>query len=514
MASPHPIPSPPRFEHHHNGFGLDINRPRLSWSFSYPKSTDINPAPPWVQFAYDIEIKSTKTAAESQVFHIESPNSVLVPWPSIDLISREAVSVRVKCYAVVIEGCTSWSEWSSAEIGLLKKQDWTAVPIALARKFEPEDTTLHPLRFRNEFSVPNEKTVVSARLYATAFGVYEAYINGQRVGDHILAPGWTSYHHRLAYQIFDVTPLITAGTNAISAEVAEGWYAGTMGIRGGQRFNYGKEVAFLAQLEITFDDSDVQIQSTDWEWKCHTSAITGSEIYNGETYDAREEQEGWKNTGFDAATWTEVKVLSLPTADLIASDMAPIRVIEKVKPISVATSPSGKTIFDFGQNLVGFVSVGRVPVHSRISLVHAEVLVDGEMGMRPLREAKCTDTIITADKELLYWSPKFTYHGFRYMQVEGWPEGTPPSLENFTALVFHTDMKRRGWFKCSNDLVNELHGNIVWGMRGNFLSVPTDCPQRNERLGWTGDIQVFGPTANFLYDTNGIVSTSNYIINL
>ncbi|OBT52801.1 hypothetical protein VE04_06928 [Pseudogymnoascus sp. 24MN13] len=499
-----PVPSTPRFEHHPDGFGIGNSRPRLSWSFFYPADADLKSVGSWTQRAYDIEIKA-EDAAGSGTHHIESSESALVPWPGADLISKEAVIIRVRGYGQEKDDITQWSSWASAEAGLFERERWSALPIASSKKFEAEDVTLRPLRFRKEFTVPLERDILKARLYITAFGVYEAHINGSRVGDHVLAPGWTSYHHRLAYQIFDVTALVKKGQNSIGADVGEGWYGGLIGIRGGQRFNYGKELALLAQLEITLDNGEVMVKHTDHSWQCHTSAITNSEIYNGETYDMREEQYGWEMPGFDSTAWASVKELPFTSASMIASDMAPTRVTEEVKPVSITITPSGKTIFDFGQNVVGFVRIKRLPPHSKVSLVHAEVLVDQEMGMRPLRNAKCTDTAITADNELLHWCPKFTYHGFRYMQVNGWPEGTTPSLEDFTALVTHTDMKRRGWFKCSNDLVNKLHANIVWGMRGNFVSVPTDCPQRDERLGWTGDIQVFGPAANFLYDTNGIL---------
>ncbi|RDL39161.1 Uncharacterized protein BP5553_03501 [Venustampulla echinocandica] len=501
---PQPTLSIPRFEHHPDGFGLNHRRPRISWRFSHPSDAKSEAVNSWVQSAYDIEIRR-QGSMYTNSYHVESSESVLVPWPGRALDSAAVAAVRVRSYGGT-SGITGWSPWATAEAALLEEGRWSAPPIAPSKKFEKEDTTLRPVRFRKAFSLP-QTDVVKARLYITALGLYEVYLNGTRVGDHVLAPGWTSYSHRLAYQMFDVTALLSQGNNVISAEVGEGWYAGLMGIRGGQRFNYGNELALLLQLEVMLDNGEVIVQRTDGTWKCHPSATITSEIYNGERYDMSQEQSGWKLPDFDDASWTSVKLLPMPSAALFASDAEPVRVTQEVKPVSIITSPSGKTIFDFGQNLVGFVRIRKVAPRSEVSIVHAEVLVDGEMGMRPLRAAKCTDTVVTSDTALLGWCPKFTYHGFRYMQLSGWPEGEEPSIEDFTALVIHTDMRRRGWFKCSNPLVNKLHDNIVWGMRGNFVSVPTDCPQRDERLGWTGDIQVFGPTASFLYDTMGILGS-------
>lgn len=502
---PLPVLTLPTFEHHPDGFGLGHRRPRISWRF-YRRSDDKLPsAENWVQRAYDMEIQISGST-ESKFYHIESNESRLVPWPSEDLESCESLRVRVRSYGQGIDEVTEWSSWANAEVALLEKERWSAVPIVSSRKFEEENTTLHPMRFRKSFSLPDDRHVNKARIYITALGLYEAYINGVRVGDHVLAPGWTSYSHRTIYQTFDVTEMLVVGENIIAAEVGEGWYAGMMGIRGGQRFNYGKEIGLLAQLEMILDDGATIVQSTDNTWKCHPSAILSSEIYNGEVYDLNEEQNGWQMSKFDDKHWMSVKGLPLSSASLIAHDIPPVRVIESVNPVSVTSSPSGKTIFDFGQNLVGFISIRSLPPNCRITMLHAEVLVDGELGMRPLRGAKCSDTVISANKEVLDWHPKFTYHGFRYMELDGWPEALPLSANNFVALVIHTDMKRRGWFKCSNSQVNKLHSNVIWSMRGNFVSVPTDCPQRDERLGWTGDIQAFAPTANFLYDTHGIVS--------
>ncbi|KAL5344029.1 hypothetical protein BJX70DRAFT_352423 [Aspergillus crustosus] len=238
-----------------------------------------------------------------------------------------------------------------------------------------------------------------------------------------------------------------------------------------------------------------------------------SEFYDGEVYDAREENPGWNNTldgeVSEGSSWAPVDELPFPNAMLISPDAPPVRITEELKAVSVQQTPSGKTIVDFGQNLVGRLRVKSIKKPNGTSLVftHAEVLEHGELGTRPLRKAKSTDEVISAGTDLTDWSPQYSFHGFRYAQVDGWDEDSDGSLlEHLTASVMHTDMTRTGWFSCSHPMVNKLHDNALWSMRGNFVSIPTDCPQRDERLGWTGDIQIFGPSANFLYNTAGMLS--------
>ncbi|KAL3446167.1 bacterial alpha-L-rhamnosidase-domain-containing protein [Aspergillus insuetus] len=518
--------SKPTFEHREDGFGIGHTRPRISWRFLTPENADA--ARNWTQAAYEIEVRQGEevSSGDSQRYVVCSAQSVLVPWPGPSLCSGDAVSVRVRSYAAAehesgqekepshtpTTAATEWSPWAHAECSLLRRSDWQAVPISTSRKYEAEQgDPLRPVRFRKSFVVPPNRRVVKARLYVTAHGVYQIYLNESRVGDHVLAPGWTSYHHRLGFQTFDVTSALldSKGTNnCIAAEVAEGWYAGRMGIRGGRPFNYGTEVSLLAQLDITLDNGEKVSVATGEDWECSPSSIQTSEVYNGEVCDLRYGQWDWK-MGADFAEddrWHAVKTVVFPTARLFSPDHPPIRATEELRPIGIITTPTGKLILDFGQNLVGVPCIKHVPPNSDITLRHAEVLDNGELGVRPLRGAKCTDVVRTGEREVYNWTPKFTFHGFRFIQVDGWNGDASLSLEDIVAKVLHTDMRRRGWFKCSNPLVNRLHENIVWSMRGNFLSVPTDCPQRDERLGWTGDIQVFGPTANFLYDTVAILS--------
>ncbi|EEA21078.1 hypothetical protein EYB25_008541 [Talaromyces marneffei] len=501
----------PTVEQHSTGFGIGTATPRLSWRFLTTTDSTLQD---WEQTAYEVNL--VRSESQNETYHVRSKESRFVPWPSAPLRSRESARVRVRAYGgsagdVHAEN-TSWSPWRTIECGLLDRSDWIARPIGSPSESQP-DCPLRPVRFRKPFTLPTASTVETARLYITSFGVYRAFINGHLVGDQCLAPGWTSYRHRLNYQVFDVTPLLNdEGPNVIAVEVAEGWYTTRLGFRGGRRQIYGDRLAALAQLEIQLGPEDRFSVCTDSTWTCTPSAIVRSELYDGEVYDTREENTTWNCRGLEPSVeglgWVAVRELDFPIATLVAPDAPPVRITEEINLISVQKTPSGKTVVDFGQNLVGRLRVRSLtqPVGSRLSFIHAEVLEHGELGTRPLRHAKCTDEIILNGAEILDWSPQYTFHGFRYVQVNGWDEEQDGSLlVNLRALVMHTDMARSGWFSCSHPMVNQLHANAWWSMRGNFLSIPTDCPQRDERLGWTGDIQIFCPSANFLYNTAGIL---------
>ena len=480
-------------EHHRESIGIGEPKPRISWRFA-------GAAKDWIQSSYEVEIVRS-VDSKPETYRVESSDSVLVPWPSTALKARERASVRVRAIGASGSDPTTWSKSVTVEAGLLHRDDWTAKVIAADRTLSTRDS-LRPALFRKSFQL--SKTVRSARLYITSYGVYEAHINGARVGDHVLAPGWTSYKHRLEYQTYDVTGLLTSGENAIGAEVGEGWHCGRLGFHGGKRNIYGDRLALLAQLEIHFEDGEKLIIDSDKTWKTSVGPIVASEFYDGETYDASFEIQGWYSATFNDEMWSSVNQMDFPVAQLLAPEGPPVRKTETLKPCSIFKSPSGRAVVDFGQNLVGWVKV-RVsgPKGTKIIFTHTEVMEHGEVATRPLRDCKAVDTLILSGKET-EWEPKFTFHGFRYAQVEGWPsEAGEPGMGDIEAVVIHTDMEQTGWFECSEPLVNKLHTNIRWGMRGNFVSIPTDCPQRDERLGWTGDIQVFAPTANFLYDTAG-----------
>ena len=382
-----------------------------------------------------------------------------------------------------------------------RPDDWTAEFIT--PDWDEGVTASQPCpHLRHEFDIPGE--VASARLSITALGVYQAEINGQRVSEDVLRPGWTSYRHRLCFQTYDVTATVWSGANAIGVVLADGWARGNLGFRP-RRNRYTDRLALLAQIEITLTDGrEVRVVS-DGSWRAARGPILASDLYNGETYDARLEMPGWSSSGFDDGEWEGVRPFAWD-AKLVPPVGPPVRRIETVDPVTVTTSPSGKTIVDFGQNLVGRLRM-RVDgkTGTQITLRHAEILEGGELFTKALRFAEATDRYTLKGDGTEEWEPEFTFHGFRYAEVDGWPGEIKAG--DVRAIVCHSDMQRTGWFKCSNDDINRLHENIVWSLRGNFLDIPTDCPQRSERLGWTGDIQVFAPTACLLYDVSGVLKS-------
>jgi alpha-L-rhamnosidase len=484
-----------RFEHRRDAFGIGAARPRISWIVHTERQS-------WRQQAYEIRAIDAAGSKIGTTGRVESDQSVLVPWPFAPLSSRDQVTVRVRVWEADGDA-SAWSALQTVEAGLLQVSDWTA------RFITPdwdEDTSVDqpsPI-LRREFDV--RPGLVAARLYASALGVFEAQINGAVVGDHVLDPGWTSYNHRLRYQTFDVTGMLREGPNAIGAILGDGWYRGRLGFGGGRRNIYGDRVALLVQLELRYADGTTEIIASDERWRASRGPILASSIYDGETYDARLEQPGWSSPGFDGADWSGVRPIERDMSLLQAPIGPPVRRTQVVSPVSITTLPSGRTLVDFGQNLVGRLRITVAgPERQTITLRHAEVLEHGELGTRPLRHAAATDRYTLRGEGVETWEPRFTFHGFRYAEVDGWPGEL--QAEDLNAVVLHSDMERTGWFSCSNELVNRLHENVVWSMRGNFLDIPTDCPQRDERLGWTGDINVFSPTACFLYDVSRFLSS-------
>jgi alpha-L-rhamnosidase len=474
-----------RVEHSTDPFGIGVATPRISWRVESSK-------PNWIQTAYEIEVAG-------EAFLVESAESVLVPWPAKPLSSRERLELRIRVRDHDGEWSV-WSAWCGIEAGLLDPPDWQADLITPDWNEDPSQDQPAPF-MRREFVL--DRPVAKARLYATAHGVYEPYLNGHAIGDDVLAPGWTSYTHRLRYQAYDVTEYLIVGRNALGVIVGDGWFRGRLGFRE-QRNLYGRRLALLAQLEIEYEDGTKQLVTTDDAWRATTGPILASSLYDGEEFDARRDLNGWAVAGYDDGSWRGVTIDELGAVSLVAADGPPVRRTELVEPVRILTSPSGKTIVDFGQNLVGRLRITvRGEAGQVITIRHAEVLEDGELCVRPLRYAAATDTYTLAGDREETWEPRFTFHGFRYAEIEGWPDEL--RLDDVLAVVLHSDLERTGWFGCSDETVGRLHENILWSMRGNFLDVPTDCPQRDERLGWTGDIQVFAPTAFFLYDTAGFL---------
>jgi alpha-L-rhamnosidase len=496
------------FEHYPAGkrvLGVHDSKPRISWRFLDVESN-------FEQTDYEIEVSrgSPSKPTTVDVIHVSSSESHLVPWPKPDypLASREKCSVRVRAWGKEQPDPPRWSDAAELEVGLLQRDDWTAKLISAPWSGENLDKPQPEDLFRKEFTLRSKP--VSARLYITALGVYEAEINGKRVGDHFMAPGWTSYHGQLHYQTFDVTDLLDSDANCLGVRVAEGWYKGRIGFVFARNF-YGSRTAVLAHLEVTYEDGKTFTLGTDGTWTAYRGPIQKAEIYDGEVYDAREHIEGWSSTGTKGLeNWQPVDLLSSLPAEqqLVAGSKPPVRRLETVKPRQVIETPSGKVVLDFGQNLVGHLCIVkqiRAQAGHRITFQHAEVLDNGELGLRPLRACKAQDTyIFRGDVQGETYQPRFTFHGFRYAQVDGWPS-SEDILTSIEAVVCNSDMEEAGTFRCSNDKVNQLFSNTKWSMRGNFFSLPTDCPQRDERLGWTGDLALFAPTATLIYQCFGVL---------
>ena len=351
---------------------------------------------------------------------------------------------------------------------------------------------------RKNFEVT--KQVASARLYATALGAYTISINGQEIGDQILAPGWTDFRERVIYQTYDVTGQLKSGKNAVGAQLAPGWYATPLQWYR-QSNNYGKTPpALRAQLRIEYTDESVEWIATDEEWKADISPIVSAEIYDGETYDARKEQPGWTTADFNDANWKAVEVIQPKEPEIIWQYFPPIREHQVLEARAITSPKPGVYVLDFGQNLSGVARIrAGGAAGTDIKLRFAEVLNDdGTIYVENLRTAKATDHFILSGKGMEEFEPKFTFHGFRYVEVSGLSAKPEPGAVK--AVVFHTDAPFTATLKTGSPMVNQLWSNILWGQRSNFVGVPTDCPQRDERLGWSADAQVFWRTATFNMD--------------
>ncbi|GAB3333161.1 family 78 glycoside hydrolase catalytic domain [Micromonospora halotolerans] len=441
----------------------------------------------------------------------ECADTILIPWDGPALRSATRYHWRVQVWDET--GAEAGAAQSWFETGLLHHDDWTATwvgrdPAVLPYVEPPGDDDRPPLEapplyLRREFHL--DRPPVRARLYATARGVYEPRLNGVRVGDAELAPGWTEYHRRLHYQTYDVTELLHPGANALAAIVADGWWCGYVGFdarRPAQ--HYGDQPAFLAQLVVDFADGSRQVVATDGAWGERPGAIRSADLLMGEYVDRRQHVPGWDTAG--AAAFLPVAVLDPEPGPLVAEPDHPIRVILDVPAIDVHQRAPGRYIVDFGQNLVGRVrlTVRGAPAGHRIVVRHAEMLADGELYTDNLRTAKATDMYLAGGDEVEVFEPRFTFHGFRYVEVDNLPGELAPT--DIVARVLHNDTPLTGRFECSDPMVNQLQSNITWGQRGNFIAVPTDCPQRDERLGWLADAQIFAPTSSRNADVSAFLA--------
>lgn len=473
-----------------NPIGLGTTVPRFSWKIVSDKRGT-------VQTAYEIKLSADKDkSANWNTGKVNSNQSVQIIYAGPALKSNTRYSWQVRSWDQ--SGTPSaWSSPASFQTGLLQISDWTAQWIKAGFQ---EDTVLRPSQlFRTAFQL--KKTVQSATAYITVHGMYEASINGQRMGDAYLTPGWTSYNKRIQYQAYDVTSMLTKGENAIGVTIGNGWFRGNLAWS--NHYNiYGKELALLMQVNIVYTDGSKETIASNPNWKSNTGAIQYAEIYHGETYDARKEPMGWNKPGYSDKDWKPVAVANIPLKEVIATENEPVKKQETFPALKIFTTPKGEQVVDFGQNLVGWVVIkARGKAGDQIRVSHAEVLDKyGNFYTENLRAAKCQNNYILKGGGEEIFEPHFTWQGFRYAKIEGYPGKLSPA--DISAVALYSNMPLTGNFESSHPLINQLQHNIQWGQNGNFLDVPTDCPQRDERLGWTGDAQAFSRTASFNRNVN------------
>ncbi|MFY0606459.1 MAG: family 78 glycoside hydrolase catalytic domain [Cyclobacteriaceae bacterium] len=487
-----------------NPLGFHSDTPVFSWKLSKASLA---------QSAYEIVVASGQDLllANPDLWSSgkrESSQSLYVKYDGAPLNSRDEVFWQVRYWDEKGEA-SSWSEVATFELGLLTNQDWEGNWISIPdSELQEKDTIkgnrgsliLRPQYFRKEINIDSE--IKQARLYITAKGVFEAYINGNKVSNDVMSPGWTPLNKSISTLTYDVTDLVRKGENAIGAVVAEGWHSGRINLRK-TRKRLEHTPQLLYQLEIETKDGKVQILSDD-SWKVtNQGPIRAAKIYDGEFYDANFELGNWSTLGYDDSQWLSAvahdlsdSVLLMPKRFETTKDQLELQVV------NFTNSDSGRPIFDFGQNNVGVPRV-QVPMTKGDTLVirFAEMLdADGSLFTRNYRSAISTDYYVAAADGVIDYRPTFTFHGYRYVELSGFASSSVPQNDWVTAIVQYSDFEENGSFTSSHDKLNQLQSNITWGLRSNFLDVPTDCPQRDERLGWTGDAQVIAPTSVFYAD--------------
>jgi alpha-L-rhamnosidase len=478
-------------EYRGNPLGIDVFPPRLSWQLASDRRGAC-------QTAYRILAAASEAALSDGAAlwdsgKVQSAQSIQVAYAGPRPVSGQRIYWKVWVWdetGQVAESAPGW--W---EMGLLNRADWKAQWIGAPFSGGPRTTSPSPY-LRKEFTL--QKRAISARLYATALGLYECYLNGSRVGDALLTPGWTDYHKHVQVQTYDVTEQLQPGPNAIGAILGDGWGVGHIAWVGRQR--YADRPQLLAQLVLTYSDGSQETIATDQGWKGTQSPILESDMLMGESYDARRELRDWSCPGFDDRSWWPAEVFPEHAAALVATNGPVVKRQEALRPVSIRNIPDfvhRRWIFDLGQNMVGWIRLRvRGEKGATVTIRYAEVLnPDGSLYTANLRTARSTDYYTLKGGEEEVWEPRFLFHGFRYVELSGFPG--VPTEETVTGIVIHSDLPAMGTFECSDPLINQLQHNIVWGQKGNFVDVPTDCPQRDERLGWTGDAQVFIRTAAF-----------------
>lgn len=489
-----------------NPTGIDVLNPRLSWQLvSSERSV--------MQKSYRILVASSSENLDQNIGDLWDSGQVLSDQSIGVIYSGKALKSRMNCYWKVKlttekDDC-SWSEPAFWSMGLLQFKNWAGRWIGFDRAFPWDDDSfnsrLSARYFRKEFEL--SKTVKQARAYIIGLGLYELYFNGQKIGNQVLAPTPTDYSKNIKYNVFDVTSELRNGMNAMGVILGNGrFYTMRQHYKPYKINNYGFP-KLLMQLEIEYDDGSHEIVKTDDSWKGTADGpIRSNNEYDGEEYDANKEFPGWNTTGFDDSNWLGAEYVTVPVGTIEAQLNPNMKIRKSFKPVSVTKPPSGKYIIDLGQNIAGWL---KFTVQGNrgdtIRLYFAEILDDkGEISTVNLRHAKSTDTYILKGGEPEIWEPKFVYHGFRYVEITGWPG--IPKTEDFIAQVVSDEMQVSGSFETSNALVNQIYKNAYWGILGNYKGMPVDCPQRDERQPWLGDRAVGSYGESFIFNNLALYS--------
>ena len=514
ISTDHVLVNSLQCEYLDNPLGMDVKKPHLGWKL-------VSTRHGVMQTAYQVQV--FKSGNEDDLVwdsgKVLSDNSVNVEYDGLELESRQRYFWRVRIWDES-DTVTAWCETCFWEMGLLESVDWNAQwiePDQEPAKPEPKISMFQNLGMISPGSVSDysrlnpcqylrrvfnsQGTVSRARIYATAHGVYRLEINGVRVGNQELAPEVTAYDSYLQYQTYDVTGMIGQGDNVLGAVLADGWYCGRIGLPG-DSCQYGDKLAMLLQLEIEYEDGSRQWVNSDQDFKSSTGALVYSDLFIGERYDATLENTNWHKPDFDDSTWKNATIADYGYSNLVAQYGEPLRIVQEIAPVGILNTPNGETVIDLGQNISGKIRM-RVQgiAKTEIVLDYSEVLdADGNFihQIRGRNKDQRDVYILKGDGVEVYES-WFTTHGFRFVRIAGYPD--KPRLENFTGLVVASELRDSGSFSCSDERINRLQENIRWSQRGNLVSIPTDCPQR-ERAGFTGDAQVFIPTACFNMDVN------------
>lgn len=486
MGPVEPGPPPPvnlLCEYVANPLGLDVSRPRFSWALMHSKRGAS-------QSAYRILVASSLDLLERDFGDV---------WDSGKVYSNQSVNVEYGGKEIQSRGRYHWkvmwwddlgraSPWSKPavfEMGLLRQEDW------VARWITGEGL------LRKRFVL--RKRVNSARAYVTGLGYYELRINGVRVGDRYLDPAWTDYDKLVLYSTYDVTPLLREGENVVGIMLGNGRFKVKEERRSTHK-HWGEPRALL-QLYVEYEDGSSELIVSGEDWKTKRGPILENDIYDGEIYDARLEEEGWDKPSYDDSGWASAKLADPPSGLLCPqATLPPTRLVKLLAPLRLLSPRPGVYFFDFGQNFTGWVRlIVSGPEGTEVQIRYAELLnPDGTINVSNLRRAKATDIYILKGEGVEVYEPRFTYHGFRYVEVIGFPG--VPSINNLQGVSVHTDVEPTGGFACSNPLINEIHKVIVWSQLSNLMGVPTDCPQRDERMGWMGDAQLTAEEAIYNFD--------------